>query len=611
MTTHIAQELSAELLEKWGHDSSRLLQILIGLQQALNHIPADAVQFLATELSLPRAGVEGVISFYSFLHQEPRGDYDILISDNIVDQMIGSREQAGQLAERLGVEPGTINKELNLSLDYTSCTGMSDQGPAALINGYALTRLTPERIDEIATYIKESLPLRKWPRELFQVDENIQRRDLLLDNELPQGAALHAFQDRGAQRLLDELDASGLRGRGGAGFKTAMKWRFCRDAETAQSDANDSSDQVERDRVVVCNADEGEPGTFKDRLLLQAYADRLFEGMTLCSAIIGASQGFLYLRGEYRYLLEPLEQELQKRRDAGLLGNNILGQDGLDFDIEIHLGAGAYICGEESALIESLEGKRGVPRIRPPFPVTHGYLGRPTVVNNVETFIAAAMIADRGPDWFRSRGTEASSGTKLLSISGDCERPGIYEYPFGVSIQTILDDCGAANTQAVQVAGAAGVTLAPDEFGRSIAFEDVPTGGSFMIFDNSRNMLDVVHNFVAFFAHESCGFCTPCRVGNPLLKKGLEKVLVGHATVMDIEKMLEIGTLMKSASHCGLGVTAPNPVLDTLARFRPIYDEHLRSTSFEPAFDLDAALEEARNITGRNDPGAHIKGGGV
>ena len=600
MTAQTARELSDELLKKWGHDSSKLLQILIGLQQALNHIPDDAIQFLATELSLPRAVVEGVISFYSFLDPQPRGDYDILISDNIVDQMVGSRDRAEQLAQRLGVKLGTTSKELNLSLDYTSCTGMSDQGPAALINGYPLTRLTPERIDEIAAYIKEPLPLAKWPRELFQVDENIQRRDLILNTELPQGAALHAVQDRGAKRLLDELDASGLRGRGGAGFKTGLKWRLCRDAET-----------TERDRVVVCNADEGEPGTFKDRVLLQAYADRLFEGMTLCAAVIGATQGFLYLRGEYRYLIEPLEQELRKRRDAGLLGNNILDQDGLDFDIEIHLGAGAYICGEESALIESLEGKRGVPRIRPPFPVTHGYLGRPTVVNNVETFIKAAMIADRGPDWFRSRGTETSTGTKLLSISGDCARPGIYEYPFGVSIQSILDDCGATDTQAVQVAGAAGMTLSPDEFGRSICFEDVPTGGSFMIFDNSRNMLDIVHNFVSFFAHESCGFCTPCRVGNPLLKKRLEKVIAGHATGMDIEKMLEIGALMKSASHCGLGATAPNPVLDTLARFRPVYDAHLRSTSFEPAFDLNAALEEARELTGRNDPGAFIKGGGV
>jgi len=615
MTAPNAQELSIELLEKWGHDSSRLLQILIGLQQALNHIPADAIQFLAAELSLPRAVVEGVISFYSFLHQQPRGDYDILISDNIVDQMAGSRDRTKQLSERLGVTPGSTSKDLKLSLGHTSCTGMGDQGPAALINGQTITRLTPERIDEIAEYIEKDLPVTEWPRELFHVEENIHRRDLLLDSELQDGASLRAYLKKGAQQLLDELDVSGLRGRGGAGFKTALKWRFCHEAACSDDDLVCDPDKLnpdkDRHRVVVCNADEGEPGTFKDRVLLQAYADRLFEGMTLCAAIIGARQGFLYLRGEYLYLLEPLQQELQKRRDAGLLGNNILGQDGLDFDIEIHLGAGAYICGEESSLIESLEGKRGVPRIRPPFPVTHGYQGRPTVVNNVETFIAAAMIADRGPGWFRSRGTEASSGTKLLSISGDCARPGIYEYPFGVSIQTILEDCGATDTQAVQVAGAAGMTLAADEFGRSIGFEDVPTGGSFMIFDDSRNMLEVVHNFVDFFVHESCGFCTPCRVGNSLLKKRLEKVLVGHATGMDIEKMQEIGALMKSASHCGLGTTAPNPVLDTIEKFRPIYDERLKSTSFEPAFDLNEALEEARELTGRKDPGAYTEGGGV
>ena len=252
------------------------------------------------------------------------------------------------------------------------------------------------------------------------------------------------------------------------------------------------------------------------------------------------------------------------------------------------MGAGAYICGEESSLIESLEGKRGIPRIRPPFPVTHGYLNKPTVVNNVETFMAASLIAVHGAAWFRSVGTEASTGTKLLSVCGDCSRPGIYEYPFGVSIQHILQDCGADDTQAVQVAGAAGTTVPPEEFGRLVAFEDIATGGSFMVFNQERNLID-----------------TPCRVGGALLKDLVDKVQTGHAGQHDLEEMKNISMLMQSTSHCGLGTTAPNPVLDTLSKFPHIYETRLKHSNYEPAFDLDAALQEARELTGRDNGEAH------
>jgi [NiFe] hydrogenase diaphorase moiety large subunit len=598
--THLVsvEDVTADLLRRWGYDPYNLLQILVGVQQRFQHISSAAVDLIADKLLLPRANIEGVIGFYSFLHSQPRGVYDLLMSDNIVDQMSGSSELAGLLAQRLGVEPGATRADGAVSLGYTSCTGMGDQGPAALVNNLALTSLTPQRIGQIAGLIEQRVPLAEWPHELFAVSENIQRRDLLLESDLLQGAAIAAVVSRGAEQMLSELEASGLRGRGGAGFRTALKWRFCREA---------SADE----RVVVCNADEGEPGTFKDRVLLQAYADRLFEGMTLCAGVIGASRGFLYLRAEYLYLLEDLQQDLQRRRDANLLGNSILGEAGFDFDIEIHVGAGAYICGEESALIESLEGKRGIPRIRPPFPVTEGYRGRPTVVNNVETLVAAAMIAAHGAEWFRSRGTDASAGTKLLSISGDCARPGVYEYPYGVSIETILHDCGAEDVQAVQVAGPAGQCVPPVEFHRRIAFEDLSTGGSLMIFSQQRELLRVVENFSDFFVHESCGFCTPCRVGTTLLQKRLHKVVSGHATSEDLAMMRTLGSVVRESSHCGLGMTAANPILGSMEKFSEIYEARLKSTSFEPAFDLDAALEEARQISGRNDAGAHIEGGGV
>ena len=455
--------------------------------------------------------------------------------------------------------------------------------------------LTPESY-HLAS-IRDLWPTLASPPDAAPIPDHARRLaelDILLTDDTDDGDALRALIDRGAEVLLDQIEASGLRGRGGAGFRTGLKWRFCK-----QTDADQ--------RYVVCNADEGEPGTFKDRVLLNSYANRVFEGMTLCAGLIGASKGYLYLRGEYRYLREPLERVLQQRREAGLLGSNILGTAGFGFDIEIHMGAGAYICGEESSLIESLEGKRGIPRKRPPFPVSNGYMDKPTVVNNVETFMAAALIAVHGADWFRAVGTDESSGTKLLSISGDCERPGIYEYPFGVSINDILKDCGAADTQAVQVAGAAGFTIPPSEFDRSIAFEDISTGGSFMIFDQHRHMLDMVQNFAHFFVHESCGFCTPCRVGSSLMRDLVDKVHSGHAGEYDLGEMRNIGALMRGSSHCGLGTTAANPVLDTLDKFPHIYEQRLKHTGYEPAFDLDAALQDARDITGRDDDGAHIR----
>ncbi|HEY5140651.1 MAG TPA: NADH-ubiquinone oxidoreductase-F iron-sulfur binding region domain-containing protein, partial [Methylococcales bacterium] len=344
---------------------------------------------------------------------------------------------------------------------------------------------------------------------------------------------------------------------------------------------------------------------FKDRVLLNSYAHQVFEGMTICAAIIGAQQGFLYLRGEYLHLYDKLQNVLDERRLAGLLGNNIL-KEGLNFDIEICLGAGAYICGEESALIESLEGKMGIPRNRPPYPVTQGYLGKPTVVNNVETFMAAASIAVQGGDWFANVGTEKSKGTKILSICGDCSRPGIYEYPFGTSIQSVLNDCGASDVLGIQIGGPSGTFISNKEFDRKLAFEDLATGGSFIVFNNSRNILDIVNNFTHFFAHESCGFCTPCRVGTALLQKQLDKIINGHGSAGDVAALEELCQLIKTHSHCGLGQTAANPILSTLQRYPELYESRLKEISYEPGFDLDGALETARRLAKRNDAGAHL-----
>ena len=592
-----------DLAETNHYQPTRLLHLLREIQARYHHIPSAAIERLAELLTISRTHIIGVIEFYSFFHLTPRGHYELLVSDSITDHMLGKIPLLDYLSTKLEVAVGQVRNDGLVSLDNTSCTGMCDQGPAGLINGYALTHLSYARIDQVSDLINQQIPLDKWPAELFLVEDNIQKTDLLLNNPIQIGAALIAMFNRGTQETLAEINLSELRGRGGAGYKTALKWQLCSEHRHPHNDwVGDTPKQI---RYVVCNADEGEPGTFKDRVLLNSYAHQVLEGMTLCAAIIGAEQGFLYLRGEYLFLYEKLQNILKERREAGLLGQNILNK-GLNFDIEICLGAGAYICGEESALIESLEGKMGIPRNRPPYPVTQGYLGKPTVVNNVETFLAAASISVHGGEWFAAIGTEKSKGTKLLSICGDCERPGIYEYPFGTTVQTILNDCGASDVLGIQIGGPSGIFISNHEFERQLGFEDLATGGSFIIFNKHRNILDIVNNFTHFFAHESCGFCTPCRVGTSLLKNQLTKIIEGHGSAGDVVALEEICQIIKKQSHCGLGQTAANPVLTTLSRYPELYHQLLKKISYEPGFDLDGALDTARRLAQRNDPSAHL-----
>ena len=586
------QAFVKNIAEENQYKATHLLRILHAIQAHYHYIPKPAIEQLASLLNIARTQIIGVIEFYSFFHLSPRGRYELLISDSITDHLLGKHALTDYLAIKLNVAVGEVRTDGLVSLDNTSCTGLCDQGPAGLVNGYALPHLDHARIDQISELINQQTPVALWPSQLFQVDDHIIKPGLLLNHPLTPGEALQSTFKRGLVATLAELDTSALRGRGGAGFKTASKWQYCRD-------------EPENQRYVVCNADEGEPGTFKDRVLLNSYAQQVIEGMTVCAAIIGAQQGFLYLRGEYLFLYDKLQQVLVERRQQGLLGNNILNS-GLDFDIDICLGAGAYICGEESALIESLEGKMGIPRNRPPYPVTQGYLGKPTVVNNVETFLAAAAIAHLGGDWFASIGTGQSKGTKILSISGDCAKPGIYEYAFGTPIETILNDCGSEELLGVQIGGPSGLFISDLELQRKLAFEDLATGGSFIIFNKYRNLLDIVNNFTRFFAHESCGFCTPCRVGTSLLKNQLAKIIDGHGSAGDVVALEELCVLVKNYSHCGLGQTAANPIISTLARFPELYQSRLKNISYEPGFDLDASLENARQLANRNDAAAHL-----
>jgi len=380
------------------------------------------------------------------------------------------------------------------------------------------------------------------------------RTGAVIFSEYKRGDAIKKIIIMSREDILFELKESKLKGRGGAGFPTSTKWML-----TAAS----KSDQ----KFLVCNADEGEPGTFKDRVLLIEYPELVFDGMVVGGYTIGASHGIFYLRGEYEYLLKSLHAYLDEMRKDNLLGKNILGKEGFDFDISIFLGSGAYVCGEETALIESLEGHRGEPRNRPPYPISNGYLGKPTSVNNVETLCTVAHIVLKGGQWFSKVGTDKSSGSKLFSVSGDCEKPGVYELPWGTKVSELLKLVEAKNTKAVQIGGASGMCIPKSQFDRTLAYEDVATGGSVIIFNESRNMLHVLKNFIEFFVDESCGQCTPCRIGNVKLLEGVEMIQNGNFTFANINKLKELGKTMQVASKCGLGQSSPNPFISILENF--------------------------------------------
>ncbi|OIP11682.1 MAG: NADP oxidoreductase [Betaproteobacteria bacterium CG2_30_68_42] len=581
------------IARRWGNDPANLVQILRNVQESCGVVPSETLDQLARLVGVARVRLEATASFYSFFHADSHGAYEVLFSDNIIDRHAGKAELMQYLCERLWVEPGKVSEDGLVYVDETSDIGLADLAPAMLVNGLAVPSLDKARIDLLAELIRSRKPLAHWPAMLFEVPDNVRRAGPLLGEPFEPGAALASMLSIGAEETLARIEASGLRGRGGAGYPTAAKWASCR---KAVGDAH----------CVVCNADEGEPGTFKDRVLLASHADLVIEGMTVCARVIGARRGLIYLRGEYRNLLPALGRTLERRRAAGLLGTDILGARGFDFDIAIHLGAGAYICGEESALIESLEGKPGKPRNRPPFPDRCGYRGQPTVVNNVETFACAARIAERGAARFAGMGTPQSTGTKLISVSGDCARPGVYEVPFGVTVREVLAECGAKHAHAVQVSGPSGTCVSFQEFERRIAFEDLASAGAFMVFSRERDMFEVARNFTHFFAHESCGFCTPCRVGTSLLRNIMDKLAAGKGSPYDMQEMKRIMCVLRDMAHCGLGHTAANPVVQTMQKFPEAYERRLKKLEFEPAFDLDDALETARLITGRDDEWAHL-----
>ncbi|MEZ5417051.1 MAG: NAD(P)H-dependent oxidoreductase subunit E [Vicinamibacterales bacterium] len=591
------REVVREIVQRHLGERRQLLGVLREIQQRFRAVSDEAIALVAEEMDLPRVHVQGTATFYHFLSSEHRGAATIYLNTSATSEMAGCHEVARAFEEAAGTTFGHTTEDRALGLYTTSCIGMSDQEPAALVNDVVLTRLTPARARAIVNGLRSG----RAPQDLVgplgdgrnaspairaEVRNHLRQPGPVFFAPWEPGAALARALDGTSLEAIEVVRRSGLRGRGGAGFPTGAKWAYCR-ATDAES------------RYVICNLDEGEPGTFKDRVLATERADQVFEGMAVAAYAVEANRGLVYLRAEYAYLRRHLERVLHRMRERRHLGRRILDTP-FSFDIRIRVGAGAYVCGEESALIESAEGRRGTPRNRPPFPVVSGYRRRPTIVNNPETFAAAARILVEGADWFRAMGTAASPGTKLLSVAGDCDRPGIYELPWGVTVREVLDRSGATDTLAVQVGGPSGTCVSPREFDRRLADDDLATGGAFTVFDRSRDLLSIVHNHMSFFASETCGFCVPCRAGTTLLLKSLEKVMVGNGTEADLEAIRQLGAMVRATSRCGLGQTAPNPLLTTLAHFPDEYLGRVRTdVDYVSQFNLEFASAASRAAAAR------------
>lgn len=588
-----------EVARKHGRERWRLMDIARAVQQRLGCVNSEAVDAIAAWLGISRVEVEGFVSFYSFLSKEPKGRVVVRLCDDVIDQMCGYDEVRRGFEAALGITLGQTTPDGAFTLERTACIGMCDQAPAALINDVVVTNLSSDKARSIVRSLRENpRPERlahrfgdgnnAHPLVRSMVENNIRKAGPIVFSGQIRGEAIRKAVAISPAEVIRAVKTSRLRGRGGAGFPTGMKWEFARAASGTP-------------KYVICNADEGEPGTFKDRVLLTELPDRVFAGLTIAGYAIGASEGIVYLRAEYAYLRQFLEDVLAKRRADGLLGSNICGKAGFNFDIRIQMGAGAYICGEETALINSCEGLRGEPRTRPPFPAQHGFLGCPTVVNNVETLACVARILEAGPATFCEYGTPQSSGTKLLSIAGDCSLPGVYEVPMGVTLREVLDMCGAEEAAAVQVGGPSREMVGPSQYGRTIDYDDLATGGAVLVFGPDRSIPEIVAAFMNFFVHESCGMCTPCRVGTVLLKERIDRILAGRGEPRDIDELVELGETIKQTSRCGLGQAAPNPVLMTIKGFRHVYEELVRVDphGYQRSFDLGESLREAERIAGR------------
>ncbi len=540
-----------------------LLPALHAAQKLYGWLSEPVAAEIARALNVPLVDVHGVIEFYTMFYNEPVGKRIIRVCVDPACGLKGADKVLRHLCSHHGIEPGQTTPDGSVAVEASPCLGLCEQAPAALVNDQAETN-----IDLASNSYDLGRPRSLTMGPLRMLTANCGHGTTSLDQHggyvgLKQALTMSPTD------VIAQVKASGLVGRGGAAFPTGIKWEGAAQAPGSP-------------KYIVCNADESEPGTFKDRVLLLDDPHSVIEGMLIAGYAIGASRGFIYIRGEYPYVVPALEGALAEARAAGYLGQNIL-DSGFAFDIDIRVGAGAYICGEETALFESLEGKRGFPRVKPPFPTTFGVFGKPTVINNVETLFNVPLILARGVEGYRRIGTEKSPGPKLFCVSGDVVQPGLYEVPFGVTLRELLDMAGGIHDgkgmRAVLFGGAAGAFATAKHLDVRLTFEDLraaglPLGsGVVMVFDETRDLRDVLKRLGHFFAHESCGKCYPCQMGTQRQKEILDRIADDRLFPGDLERLQDVGWTMTDASLCGLGQTAASAVLSAIKLWPELFQQ--------------------------------------
>ena len=553
------QNLQDILTSYIGRQREALLPVLWDAQTRFGHISAESVHEISHVLRVPTTEIYGVIEFYSLFHKEPTAERIIRVCTDPSCGLANADGLIETLCAKVGVHHDEISADGKFQIQHTTCLGLCEHAPTALIS--------QREVGEFAIgNIQDPLALLDAQTGddygmVVESDLNI----LLASNSsnLDYSSLAHALQNLSQAEVIKLVEDSGLIGRGGAAFPTGMKWKFTRGAEGSP-------------KYVVANADESEPGTFKDRVLMEMQPHLLLEGIMLCGYAIGAEKGYIFIRGEYPYAQAQLQQAIDAAQSAGWLGENIQ-ESGFNFDIEIRRGAGAYICGEETALFEAIEGKRGFPRIKPPYPTTHGLFYKPTVVNNVETLCVVPSIIEHGAEWFRGFGTEKSAGPKLISVSGHVNRPGVYEISPGITLRETLErHCQGiqGELQAILMGGAAGTFLTLEDIDVKLTFEDLRDigstfgSGAIMVFNQTTDLNDVLVRLARFFQHESCGKCFPCQLGTQRQLEILEK----GAHNGDVIRLQDVGWTMTEASLCGLGQTAASAVLSAIDKFPHLFE---------------------------------------
>ncbi|MGW8250774.1 MAG: NADH-quinone oxidoreductase subunit NuoF [Anaerolineales bacterium] len=572
MSNFNLQPLDSILAEFASGDRSALLPALYAAQSYYGYLPEPVAARVGQALGVPLADVYGVIDFYSMFYSQPAGETVIQLCGDPACALAGAEDILYRLCRHLDMPGPGVSPDGKFGIERAPCLGLCEHAPAALVGETPLGQLDPKQVESILEGIGTA-PHARVGGDVRILTTNCDKgRPTSLEEYRESGgyAGLRKALSQPPQAIIAEVKASGLVGRGGAAFPTGVKWEGTASAEG-------------QPKYVVCNADESEPGTFKDRVLMEGDPHRLLEGMLIAAYAVGAHHGYIYVRGEYSYAANVLSWALEEARQAGLLGENILGS-GYNLDIEIRRGAGAYICGEETALFESIEGKRGFPRVKPPFPTTHGLFSKPTVVNNVETLCNIPTIIAHGAKTYRQLGTAKSPGPKLFCVSGDIARPGVYEVPFGASLRHLLFGLAGGvpagrKMQAILFGGAAGTFATPDHLDVRLTFEDLRQAGLIlgsgviMVFDERRDLRDTFTQLARFFAHESCGKCYPCQLGTQRQYEILERIAGGGAIAGDVGRLTDVGWTMTDSSLCGLGQTAATAVLSAIKLWPELFEQ--------------------------------------